>query len=843
MRGLVLGFSKKRKTLDQAQKYAQKGQYDKALKEYQKHLQEEPRDTNARLKLGDLHLKRGDQAAAIEAYSQVAEQFSKTGFDAKAVAIYKQVLKIDSSCLQARISLGDHFQRMGLSSDALREFQEAVKTCKERGLKREAFDLLKRVAALDPSNVANRLSLADLLQRENLSEEAEQEYLGLLDEMLRQNDHDSTARVAMRLLESFPKNEKGYISLARAKLALGEAAAPIPALDDAEENLPESVDLREALVPLYEARGDDDAVRRCYRGMADIYKRRGDEDKAREIMQRFVPMQDFSAGDDEFTSPSLLLNEEHADTPSEDAEFAGPNLELGSLSDNDPNEIELIADDTIAPKPSAASKGGAGVDELLAEARVSLEFDDKKSAARVARQILELDPKSKGAKEILREAEKKPAQKPVAKPAAKREKAPAPPPAPDPLEDSLPDIELVLEDETDFDDDLASIEPPTHVELEPLDVDGPGDPLADADVDFEIEIEGGAVAVEEPAAASSASAGTSSSAWVSENLEQAEFFYEQGMLDEAERAFRAVLDRRPNHPQALARLGELEAAQAEPPIAATDFGETTVETDPVDVREEKPTRPTRKKAAAKKPAAKKTAVKAARRAPVIVEEPEDDDPGIDLSAELESELEEAASSFAQEVEPEPLEAEPVADADEGLFDPAELIEPDEPEPEPEGDFDLAALLDEEGMPDGEKSGVGFEEVFRAFKKGIQEQISDDEIDAHYDLAIAYKEMGLLDDAVEQLQLVRRSDEHQVEALGLMATCEIELGRPEDAAGHLSEALALVAEDDESVVALRYELGEALRAGGKNSEALDAYQKAAALNASFRDVQERIEELS
>ena len=68
-RGLAIS---KRKTLETAQKYVQKGAFDKALKEYLKHHKVEPDDTNARLKMGDVHLKRGDPAAAIEAYSQVA---------------------------------------------------------------------------------------------------------------------------------------------------------------------------------------------------------------------------------------------------------------------------------------------------------------------------------------------------------------------------------------------------------------------------------------------------------------------------------------------------------------------------------------------------------------------------------------------------------------------------------------------------------------------------------------------------------------------------------------------------------------------------------------------------
>jgi tetratricopeptide (TPR) repeat protein len=163
---------------------------------------------------------------------------------------------------------------------------------------------------------------------------------------------------------------------------------------------------------------------------------------------------------------------------------------------------------------------------------------------------------------------------------------------------------------------------------------------------------------------------------------------------------------------------------------------------------------------------------------------------------------------------------------------------EEEDPPTQDDFDLAAELGDEAAASEED----FQQIFDAFKKGVQEQIGEDESEAHYDLAIAYKEMGLLDDAVEQLDLVRRSGSLQIEALSLLATCKLELGRPQEAAGHLSEALVCVGDGDEAEVSLRYDLGEALVAAGKHGEALDTFQKVAALDDKFREVQARISEL-
>ena len=90
--------------------------------------------------------------------------------------------------------------------------------------------------------------------------------------------------------------------------------------------------------------------------------------------------------------------------------------------------------------------------------------------------------------------------------------------------------------------------------------------------------------------------------------------------------------------------------------------------------------------------------------------------------------------------------------------------------------------------------------------------------------------------------MRRSGNMQIEALSLMATCKLEIGRPQEAAGHLSEALVCAGDGDEAVVSLRYDLGEALLAAGKRGEALEAFQKVTADDADFREVKQRLSEL-
>ena len=805
-----------------------------------KHLVSEPEDANALLKVGDLHLKRGDKAAAIEAYARVATQFSRSGFDAKSVAIYKQILKVDGSNLDARINLGDHFQRMGLVSDALREFQEGVQVCQELGLKREAFDLLKRVSTLDPGNVTNRLSLADLLMREDLRTESLDEYGSLLDEFEGQSDPETVVRICEQMMESFPESQRAVKSYVGAQFELEEPATAIEFLKDRLPLFPDDIPIREMLVSAYQRIGDEEASQLVYREMAELHKRHGDNDRAREILQRFVPLESF--GDDEpESSPSLILAE------------AVDSLE--PVAEPEPDLDDLTG-------------GDASSDDLLAEARVSLEFGDLTDAKRRAQAALKLDPGAEDALEFLATVEKelaadtasserleldtKPPDDLAAGSAAAQAILEQPTPQPQPLAEpatvlddgndteTLPDIELVLEDEVEAEEKPAAAEAEAGAEpeSEEIDLEIDIDDLEIAPPPEDIDLDVDELRAEEPEPGATPQPGkpvdlnqgdssswAAQSTWVNENLDEAEFYFEQGMHIEAEGIYRRVLEQVPHHAQALLRLGELTAMRGGDPGMVGDsdtpeaFGDTQV-----------------RGSAAQDPAPAEVSAtpltefdgqfgdESIANVEFDIPDPGDVAPAPEIDAQ---EPPAVAEELEVEIETE-LEADVVLEADD----------------EEESPFDLAAALDDEAAASpAPEQDSDFQEVFQAFKRGIQEQIGDDESEAHYDLAIAYKEMGLLDDAIEQLALIRAAGDSGVEALSLMAICKREQGKPEEAVAHLTEALSVAGDGDASAVALRYDLGEALLESGKRTEAIEAFQKVAAADPGFRDTAARISELA
>ena len=108
------------KVLEAAQKFLAKGQYDKAIVEYQKLVKEDPSDVRTWLKIGDLFTRKGSRAEACETYLRVAKQYAEQGFFLKAVAVYKQILKLDPSRLDVSLALADMYEQLQLVSDAHR---------------------------------------------------------------------------------------------------------------------------------------------------------------------------------------------------------------------------------------------------------------------------------------------------------------------------------------------------------------------------------------------------------------------------------------------------------------------------------------------------------------------------------------------------------------------------------------------------------------------------------------------------------------------------------------------------------------------------------------------------
>jgi tetratricopeptide (TPR) repeat protein len=155
----------------------------------------------------------------------------------------------------------------------------------------------------------------------------------------------------------------------------------------------------------------------------------------------------------------------------------------------------------------------------------------------------------------------------------------------------------------------------------------------------------------------------------------------------------------------------------------------------------------------------------------------------------------------------------------------------------------AELAAEEAMVD-EATGRGkgeaiLEEVFREFQKGVEEQLSEEDADTHFNLGIAYREMGLLPEAIREFQVASRDTEYFVESCSNIGVCYQEQGMWSEAAEWYQKALVAPDITTEARLGLRYDLASAYQSAGDLGQAVMIFEEIASADASYRDVADRL----
>jgi len=153
-------------------------------------------------------------------------------------------------------------------------------------------------------------------------------------------------------------------------------------------------------------------------------------------------------------------------------------------------------------------------------------------------------------------------------------------------------------------------------------------------------------------------------------------------------------------------------------------------------------------------------------------------------------------------------------------------------------------------PFGEDAGVDLAEMFGELKQDLEADSgsTDEDPETHYNLGIAFREMGLLDEAIGELQKACQSFDHGhafpqiMQTYTWLAQCFLEKGVPEAAVRWYDKALNVPSIDGETRVALHYELASAYETAGDKASALKHFMDVYGSNIDYRDVAERIKAL-
>lgn len=856
------------KVLEAAQKYLGKGNYDKAIGELRKLVKEDPKDIRTWLKIGDLYTRKGSRNEAIETYARVANEYGEQGFFLKAVAVFKQILKLDPARLDIQIRLAEMYEMLHLVSDALSTYEHVAAAYARADDIDKALDTLRKMTALDPENIPVRIKAAEALSKAGRAKEAAEEFEAGAALLKAQGRIDDYIKVAERLLYHREDAVDQARELAQLYLERDDPKRALSKLQLCFKADPKDIPTLELLAEAFNQLGQLPKTISVYKEVARIHHEANRaEDRAR-IVRRILEL---DPGDREarqalagyaqggsvrrdIQPPASAIMQPSARAPTPSGEADQPELiheddDDLEVIEMDDEEIIIVDDDDIemdvpvaAAKPSVPPdvQREAQIARLLTECDVFLRYGLKQKVVEQLTAVLDIDPAHVEARERLKDIFLESGR----------------------IDEAVGEL-LTLADVLSGDQSAAAMLylrqilelDPGHAEarsrLGELGVSAPDDGA-----------EVGATA--EELAPSTEPPDDDGIFFVDDAVEERTDNTEIGGAETFEMIEDQPVQTVPGDPGAPTTATDA-VPYVEPPAPRNAIPPPP--SGQLDVPAPSGSQPV--------PAPRTGAPLLDPLAPMSPQEFDD----VPLRASAPGEMEKAVS---QRLSMPPGEVEELLDeADffiaQGLMDEAraslqdaleshpghiliqdKLREVDETathaaasrasqEVELDQSFELAEKL-AEGFDEVDDTQAGsdvldVEQVFAQFKKGVEEQVGVEDTETHFDLGIAYKEMGLIDDAIGEFRLCLANSSRVCIAETMIGLCHIEKNEIAEAISHFKKGLYADHKTDREELGLYFELGRAYELLHDPKEALYYYQKVQKRDGSFRKVDALIDALS
>lgn len=885
-----------KKLLKDALKYTQSGKLDKAIESYQEILKQTPKDTRALNNLGDLYLRKKMADKAANVFNTLAQIYDEDGYTLRAIAICQKAIKIDQESLPIRTRMAELYARQGLVAEAQGQYLDLADSYEKNGQVKEALDIFRKLADLDPKNLSVRVKLGNMFHKEGMGSEAVVEWVKVAEAYLKQNKTEDAVELLEKAVEADPGDssarnllageeirkdnngraiellrplaEEGSAGIDTLKLyaaallkeqdyeeasgilkqALVKEPSSLPIkenlglallksgkYEEASEHLMKMIsshmkenrwekaeklamEMRQAnhddtgvlqkLVEIYTHSRNTEMLASSYRELAGLYEKSGLKKNVLGIYQKLLEIEpDNAESQAKVGELQEMLNIKHLEVPA-----AAVQPEAAPAEEDDEIEMDIGVMAADVDKEEAAEVVSEADLEIetpktpMAEVETLLKQGQFKTAETKLREMIMEQPtleKLSMLKEIYRLQDK----------------------SGDYIEACF-DVAGFLEGEGRRDDALREYQ-------EILKVDQGNqrakDAMADLVVEAGVDVKPAAdrqegVTVAEPAAeniieipeedlsgiseldlaklAGDLSIGRTAEAppppavekaasepepvlepepgkgpeELDELQAEADFYFQQGLLEEAEKLYRKILSSDTGRLDVASRLQEISAEDhKEGPASEEPF--SLMEKDLVDFEQS-------------------------------------------LEIDLPQEKREVKFSVTSE------------DKSAGAVDRTGEF----------SDFLSDIKKDIEAPEKGvavSSADKDLKELFQEFKQGVRENLSEEDYETHYNLGIAYKEMGLIDEALDEFDLAARGGAYYTDAISMMALCHKDNGHLEKAAGTIEDALGRLDTDDENRKGLYWELAGIYEEKGESQKAVDLYLSVYEIDDSYRGVKEKL----
>lgn len=774
-----------------AQKYLSKGQIDRAISEWEKLVKVSP-DGNTFNIIGDLYLKKGNKKLAIESFCKAANFFRQEGFSLKALALYKKAMNIDSTDTNALYALGELSEEKGLITDATKYYLAMADSMAKAGEKDKILDIYEKILSLSPANIPLRNKVAEIFLKEGLKSDASKEYVYIARIYDEKGDTQRSKEYYQKVLDIQPLNKKAVLGLSFLYEKTGDLKSAIEHIKEATALFPEDVEVilrcaELSLIGGYAENAKDylnkiiekePANIKSRRLLGEIYLKDGLKEKA---WAEYLPVIDALIIEGKYEDALKLLEF------FKEVDLIETSKRLISLyrqtGENDRLSAELLS------LGDALNERGMNEDALSCyKEALEMRPDDKYLKERVAEIVKEPEVEKKAVTDHI---------------SIKVEKT---------LDEVFTEADIfsrygLLSEAKRLLEGLKQREPENidlHMRLKSIYMDT-----------FDKE------------------------AAVTECLILNELFKRLGDIENVDKILKDAYEIYPEDPR-LKERAEMSLFEATSYAAASEKGELTSiasgEPNIEDYGEE---------IAEADFYARQGLIQEAVKILEKLHRLFPNDSGI--SEKLAS-LGQTSGEIETSKIPEAIEVPGVAfkDAATGETIPGKGVTEGIVQQPEEGEYEDLMFTDQdlveaEEMPEPELDSDVLE-IFQEFKKGLEKELDDEDSETHYNLGIAYKEMGLIDDAIKEFQTAKDDPKRLIQSLTMLGVCYIEKGLYPLAIKAMNNVIKDADYNDESYWAIKYDLAEAYEKNKNLKEALDLYTDVYSRDAKFRSVSEKLNQL-
>jgi tetratricopeptide (TPR) repeat protein len=786
-----------------AEHYLKAGQLEKTRGIFEKLLKLAPDDLKSRLALAELCVKEKNVDQAVQEYLGVAQELDRRDMAKESVRIYQTALKLAPGSRDVLDRLVRALSQQGDHDHVIDLLKDQIKNRRDPGLMallaqaylgkdrlKEAKKLLEEATSIDSEAVEIRVALGRL--------------------QLKQGDLDaafkSLSEVSARLEQDKKLNEASHL------------------WEEFVRERPEHAEALGRLEDLYRKRDHPAKADATASALADVLIRQGNQAAARKVLERLIVS---DAGNPHHRERLRALGTAAAaprpaprPSPTPPPADELPEVELAEA--DEPAAAAPAATTRSAPAPaeledlpeSAEEEDAEFISERLTEAEVFVKYGLVDKALEQLQTVLKRFPRCLPARRKLKEIYQENGDTDravreclhLARILRERDEGPA---AQETLEEARglggsPALQLkvrqALGEEAEAEavetaEPVVEVVPEIAAQAVPdLDLDlTPAEPAPAAPPASELE-SGLELEPIEPSAAASAGpiesgetleieieTGTDAEPG-EEQLKEVDFYLEQGLEDEARGLLEKLRSRAPDSPAVRQRLARLSPG-----------GGTA------------PSRPARGAAAASDAA--------------------------NILAEIERELNENV----EDVPGSPAATKASAGGGGEFFDLSSELD--------ESLFEAqTAVEDAAPVPTVSDDEHSLEEIFKAFKKGVEQQVEATDYETHYNLGIAYKEMDLVEEAIGEFQVAAKDPKRLLQCCSMLGICFKEKGMTNLALKWYQRGIDSPNYKDEEYQGLKYDVAVLHMEMGDYARARDLFTDVYGMNAKYRDVSQKLKEL-